>query len=163
MMRKKAIIMLCMMLIVLAIAAPATATRPEPVGDRLSIFPGNETTTFDAGKPFNISHGWSFVPPEDIPGSGLGFDLWVDDVFHEADMVYREAEPGESDGASIAWSWVNNFPEGMTAGTHKFRGEWFASCSYAVDLGLYTGPCSAPNEKVVTMTNQVYVDFIFNP
>ena len=159
MMRKKAITMLCMMLIVLAIAAPATATRPEPVGDRLSIFPDNPTTTFDAGQPFNISHGWSFVPPEDIPGSGLGFDLWVDSVFHEADMVYRAAQSGGGDGPSMTWQWVNNFPEGMTAGTHTFKGEWLASCSYAVNLGLYDGPCSTPNEIVVVSTNVVDVLF----
>lgn len=158
-MRKTIFIVLLIMLTILVVTAPATAARPEPVGARLSIFPGAEDFTFPAGEPFNISHGWSFAPPEDIPGSGLGFELWVDGVFHEPDIVYRAATPDGSEGPSLAWWWVHNFPEGMT-GAHTFTGEWFASCSYAVKSGQYAGPCSAPNEKVVLNTNVVEVTFL---
>lgn len=76
---KKAVLLLLIVVTILVLATPAAASRPELVGDRLSILPGNENETFPAGSPFHVVHGYRFLPGDHLEG-GLGFDLWIDTV-----------------------------------------------------------------------------------
>ncbi|HSO14218.1 MAG TPA: hypothetical protein VLT51_17705, partial [Anaerolineales bacterium] len=41
----------------LVMASPVTAARNEPIGDRINIL-AVYPTTFPAGAPFHIRHGW---------------------------------------------------------------------------------------------------------
>ena len=116
---------------------PATATTQQPVGPAINLLLG-EPTTFPAGAPFHLKHGWGLGPSDDAIGK-FSFALEVDGSFRTEDFVLRTVITGDPDVLSRIW--VFNFPSGMT-GTHTFVGHWLTPC-YAT-----AGPCSNPTAVV---------------
>ena len=61
----------------LVVAGAVPAAAPSPVGDRIGLF--SATTTFPAGQPFYLSHGWGVGATEPPAGAGIyEFRLDVD-------------------------------------------------------------------------------------
>jgi hypothetical protein len=158
-MAKKTMLLILIVMIGLVLVAPAVAAGQEPVGAKLSLWPGQTPTTFPAGEPFHVAHGWAFSPPDDVPGPGLSFGLTLDGVPQEVDFVWRTSTPIPGEGPGLSWMWVYNFPDGLT-GSHTFTGQWFASCLYLARLGLDPESCSSPNEIVLFSTNTAEVTFV---
>jgi hypothetical protein len=151
---KRVLLTLLLVCMVLPMAAPASAARPAPVGDRINIYVGGSPQTFPAGAPFHIRHGWQPDPTEGWPIGLFSFELEIDGQPVEADFVltYRDDE------SRLVRQWVHNFRGGMT-GDHVFTGHWLAPCLWAVDAGLYPGPCRNPGEIVEAWTTVVEVTF----
>lgn len=139
----------------LLLAIPAAATHRERVGPQINVLLGTPTT-FPAGAPFSISHGWGAGPPEQL--GILSFRLDVDGVPREEDFVSRVALPLPPGPPDLLWIWVHNFPDGMT-GTHTFTGHWIAPCEAAVEFHGFPGPCRTPNEPVEAITRSLTVTF----
>jgi hypothetical protein len=150
-------IFVLMLIATLVMAAPAAAKMKEPVGARIDVLFGTPTT-FSAGEPFHISHGF-WHDPREVSAGRFDFELEVDGVFRDEDFVERRSDPS-MDPDLILWRlWVHNFPQGMT-GTHTFTGHWYAPCRYAVDYYGYPGPCPTPNAKVEILTASLAVMFV---
>jgi hypothetical protein len=144
------------------VAGPAAAASKEPVGPHISVFLGTPTT-FPAGEPFHISHGWGIGATEPPAQAGIfGFRLDVDGIPRDADFVVRstDAPPKtEFDAPVLNRGWVFNFPDGMS-GTHTFTGHWIAPCGAAVaELG-YPGPCTTPNAPIEAIARSLTVTFV---
>jgi hypothetical protein len=96
------------------------------VGAAISVFRG-APTTFAAGAPFYIQHGFGLGANEPPTQAGIyAFRLDVDGVPRAADFVDRSTDaPPKTvyDGPVLNRSWIFNFPDGMT-GTHRFTGHW---------------------------------------
>ena len=151
----KKMITFLLILTLLAMATSAAATSKEPVGDRIIVF-GGGSTTFPAGAPFHIRHGW--VNDSNTDGIGIfDFELEIDGVLREEDFVMRSAESGDPD--ILIRFWVHNFPNGMT-GTHTFTGHWLGPCQPLVDMGFIPGPCTKPNAKVEALSRTLTVTFV---
>jgi hypothetical protein len=99
-----------------ALRVPAART----VGERISLFDGD--TSFPAGEPFYISHGFAgFTGPDPFRWD---FILEVDGVpVPDSGVVIEQRE----DELKLGGGRVYNFPDGMT-GTHTFDGYWYQSC-----------------------------------
>ncbi|HLF72783.1 MAG TPA: hypothetical protein VI524_00425 [Anaerolineales bacterium] len=151
---KKILFSILLVLSLLAVATPTAAARKVRVGTRFNLVAGTPTT-FTAGAPFHIAHGWIEASDDDAIGI-FEFQLEVDNVLQTADFVERSAESGNPDVLTRVW--VFNFPNGMT-GTHTFTGHWLGPCQTLVDHGLFTGPCSTPNEKVEAFSRTLTVTF----
>lgn len=152
---KKLLWTLLMVGMILPVTFPASAAKPEPIGDRINIFEsGNQSFTPET--PFHIAHGWSIDPRMGYPIARFSFELEIDGVSVEADFVETEFFHGADD--PLRRLWVHNFPGGMT-GEVEFTGRWFAPCQYAVDYGGYPGPCPDPIEVVEAKTTVVQVTF----
>ena len=152
---KKFLISVLLILSLLAVTTPAAAAQKVRVGERIILFAG-EPTTFTAGAPFHIAHGW--IAGSDGQGIGvLDFKLQVDGVFMKEDFVERSVISGNPDELNRAW--VFNFPTGMT-GEHTFIGHWFGPCQEMVNSGYLPGPCPKPNEKVEAFSRTVIVTFV---
>jgi hypothetical protein len=155
---KKILFMLAVVL-ALAIALPASAAPPAPVGTQINILIGTPAAV-PAGAPFHIAHGWLFDPTEPVPARPIGrfgFELEIDGVSQTPDFVQRERDASTTP-ASNTVRWVFNYPAGLT-GTHTFTGYWLAPCQYAVDAGYIPGPCAKANEVVVASTLSHTVTF----
>jgi hypothetical protein len=139
----KKIVTFLLILTLLAIATPAAADKNEPVGERINVLHGYPTT-YQAGVPFHIHHGWQILSNTDAIGI-YDFDLEIDGVWVEEDFISRWVESGDPD--TLHRGWWYNFADGMT-GTHTFVGHWIGPCQPLVDVGEYSGPCTKPNEKV---------------
>jgi hypothetical protein len=138
---------------VLLVAAPASAKKPEPVGDKLAVWPG-APETFPAGEPFHIWHGWHADPPASKAIGLFGYELEVDGVLREEDCVIRETDAGAK-----LLKCLHNFPDGMQ-GQHTFTGRWLAPCQVAVDTYWYPGPCAKRNEIIVFFEHTHVVEFL---
>lgn len=153
---------LAMLLALLLVAGPAAAGSKEPVGQRISVFLGTPTT-FPAGEPFHIRHGWGIGATEHPEQAGIfSFRLDVDGVPRDADFVLRSADTPpktEYEAPVLNRSWVFNFPDGMS-GTHTFTGHWIEPCGVAVAELAYPGPCTTPNAPVEAITRSVTVSFV---
>ena len=146
----KKTVTILLILSLLAMAAPATAAKKEPIGDRINVLIGSPTT-FPAGSPFHILHGW--VPTSDADAIGIfDFELEVDGVLRKEDFVLRSAESGDPD--VLIRLWVHNFPNGMT-GTHTFTGHWLGPCELVTP-----GSCAQPNAKVEALSRTMTVTFV---
>jgi hypothetical protein len=143
-------------------AGPAAADPKEPVGDRISVFLGTPTS-FAAGKPFHIRHGWGIGATEPPERAGLfGFRLDVDGVPRGADFVIRTTDPApktEFESPVLNRSWVFNFPSGMS-GIHTFTGHWITPCDVAVADYGYAAPCPTPHAPVVAFSRSLTVTFV---
>ena len=108
--------------------------------------------TYPAGAPFHIQHGW-LTAPKDAPPGNFDFQLEMDGVYQSHDFY---SVVGGQDALSITW--LFNYPDGMS-GVRTFTGHWFAPCQYAVELGMYPGPCPSPNMPVEAYTRTLTVTF----
>jgi len=143
--------------LVLVMAAPATAAGRETVGDKISIFFSQpDRIEFPAEEPFHISHGHGLEPGDASSIGVFDFALLVDDVVVDEDYVQQVVD--RSQDIWFKRLWVYNFAEGMT-GTHTFTAIWYAPCEWAVENGYSSGPCTKPNAKVVMSSNSVIIDF----
>ena len=144
----------------LLIVLPVQAHGHTPTGAYIHLTYG--PTTFPAGEPFHISHGWSIVPDEYAPVGRWTFELEVDGVPMKPTFHWIEAYPAEPNMGYPTWvvrTPVFNFPDGMEAGSYTFTGHNYAPCEQAVYYGLYTGTCSTPNEKIDVFTRTLTVTF----
>src|SRR2546430_11378683 len=133
-----------MALALIALPAAANAGTNEPVGPAVSVLLGTPTS-FPAGQPFHITHGWAVgatAPPQAV---GIyAFRLEVDGVTRAPDFITRTADSPQSTGYDapvLNRSWTFNFPGGMT-GTHTFTGHWIEPCQ------LVRSTCATPNDPV---------------
>jgi F5/8 type C domain len=139
----------------------ASASAPTPVGERINVYLGSPTT-FPAGQPFNIRHGWGIGPAEAAAAGIYSFRLDVDGTARPADDVARSTgspPTTEYELPILNRTWIFNFPAGMT-GTHRFTGHWIAPCKTAVEEMGYPGPCLSPAEPVEALTRSLTVDFM---
>jgi hypothetical protein len=143
-------------------AGPAAGGAKEPVGEPISVYLGNPTT-FPAGAPFHIRHGWGIGATEPPEQAGIyGFRLEVDGVTRAVDFLIRSTDPAPAtayDSPVLNRGWVFNFPDGMS-GIHTFTGHWIAPCRAAVAEQGYSGPCSTPNAPVDAITRSLTVTFV---
>jgi hypothetical protein len=146
----------------LALVGGAPASVPAQVGDRINVIAGTPTT-YPAGQPFHVRHGWGVGATAQPEQAGLwGFQLEVDGAPRDPDAVMRSTDPAPVtayDYPILNRGWVFNFPEGMT-GMHTFTGRWIAPCNAAVDSLGHTGACRTPNERVVAIERSLTVDFV---
>ena len=152
-MKKK--ILLIVLIAALVFVVPAAAKGKTPVGERINVLFGTPTS-YPAGEPFHISHGWLFDLPDHAPVGIWLFRLEVDGVFVEHDFVQTEIISKKP--TTITKKYVFNFPGGMT-GTHTFTGHWYGSCQVMVDTGYYPGPCPKPNAQIEFWTETLTVTF----
>jgi hypothetical protein len=154
MVRKFAVSIL-LVLAFLIVTTSSTAAKTERVGTQINLRSGTPST-FPAGAPFHIAHGWT--GPVDT-GKGLaGYDieLEVDSVLMNEDFVEHSVTRGKP--ALLTKMWVFNFPDGMT-GIHTFTEHSYAACQDLVDAGYIPGPCRNPIEKVELDVLTVTVNF----
>ena len=135
--------------------SPVFASSKLPVGEPISVG-GGYPTTFPAGDPFHIKHGWAMETTENGPPGKYGFELYVDGERVKEDFVMRTFNP-DTHPVTFDLVWVHNFPDGMT-GTRTFTGKWYAPCEYAIELG-YLGPCPQPNASVMIVEGNLTVEF----
>jgi len=157
----KARLSILVLIAVLVLAVPtAVADRPQPTGERISIYPP-DPDTFQAGEPFYIAHGWRNDPTWGIPLGRFDFQVEVDGIYRDADFFVTERVL-DGEVWKIQRLWVYNFPDGMPAGEVTFIGHWLAPCQAAVDYHYYPGPCAKSNEIVEPYTDPLTVTF-FEP
>ena len=152
---KKMLVSILLILSMLVVTTPAAAAEKVRVGERIILFTG-EPTTFTAGAPFHIAHGWIAFSDEQAIGV-IDFKLQVDGVYIKEDFVERSVISGSPDEHNVGW--VFNFPTGMT-GEHTFIGHWFGPCQELVNEGYLPGPCPKPNEKLEAFSRTVIVTFV---
>jgi hypothetical protein len=108
----------------LVVAAPATANSKPTTGQRISLYA--PPTTFPAGTPFYVEHGFicalSDVGCIKTQISGLSsFSLYVDGVLQPSTV---DVDTVGGSGGSISKRFLTNFPSGLPAGDHTFTGVW---------------------------------------
>ncbi|MEN8240833.1 MAG: hypothetical protein ABFS17_02840 [Chloroflexota bacterium] len=149
-------ILFLVVIALLVVVMPVSAKPKAPVGDRLFVWPGAQTT-FPAGEGFHIKHGWLLIIPDEAPVGAWSFALEIDGVFVDNDYVSRQVVGHKP--LLIEKYYVHNFSEGMT-GTHTFTGHWYATCQALVHGGFLPGPCADRNEVVEYHVHSVTVDFL---
>ena len=142
---KKSTLLLILVLVALLCATPALAAPKTPTGDRIFLVCDEPycsgTQDYPANTPFHIQHGWTLFPTwGDEPGQWR-FELEVDGSTVSPTYTLRWTEVTEW-GPFIHFSWVYNFPDGMT-GTHTFTGHWIGTCGLALEWGM-TDECTNP-------------------
>ena len=148
---KKSVVAL-LWLALMMIALPVAARGNDPVGTRIDVL-RSTPTTFPAGYPFHIQHGFFAINSSTRKGIGqYDFKLEIDGEFVRADFRLFDTEVVAGETTQEVW-WLFNFPEGLTAGDHTFTGHWYLPCY------LTPGPCATPNEKVETHSNSLTVTF----
>jgi hypothetical protein len=137
----------------IVVAAPAAAGPQERVGSRINVLFGNPTT-YPAGQPFHVAHGWSIDPQQGLLGK-WNFALEVDGVPMRSDFVERNWFEDPEFGRLTTRFWVYNFPSGLPGGTHTLTGRWQGPCRHAPD----GTECSRPSEVVDMLVRSVTVTF----
>jgi hypothetical protein len=105
--------LLALTMIGTALAAPPS-TR---TGDRINLL-FSTPETYPAGTAFHIQHGWCAI--ERTPPGRYRFDLFLNGERVRLRVDATERHPG---CLWIKW-YVANFPGGLPAGDHEFRGVW---------------------------------------
>ena len=123
---------------------------PKTVGERVLLVNGE--ISFQAGKPFHITHGLIGYYELGLPvGNSFGLDRMV----LEIDGVERRPKYLDIDWTNykkeVGWRVVTklytfNFPEGM-AGTHTFTRRYFLTCQSIQNLGIPM-TCDHPAEVI---------------
>lgn len=136
----------------LVFALPTAAGSRDRIGPRINVLRGTPTT-YPAGAPFRIEHGWSScLAASDLLANGrLGFDLDVDGVEREPSFVDVSRLRKEDTGLAcdvLNRSTVYNFPNGLPAGSHTFRGHWIGPCKPLVGDDQYDAICANPAEVI---------------
>ena len=149
----KKLAILFMMLALAIITAPVAAQGHATVGERIDLAFGPEVTTYPAGTPFHIQHGWV----NDHPAAGAfnwghaRFELDIDG--EPVHWTYRDVEV-TSDYKRVTY--ITNFPDGMS-GVHELTGHWLLKCSDAIEL--FGAECSPPGSLHEVFTRTVTVTF----
>lgn len=113
----KKIYLLIAIVVILALANPVFAGKPEPNGVPLEL--GNDT--FPAETAFHIKHGWLY---ETHPDLSHKYELEWNGEIQKNDIFDIQKDP---DTGAWTWVWIYNFPDGLT-GTHTFVHRWYARC-----------------------------------
>lgn len=148
-------------LAVLMTTTPVSAASNVPVGERIFL-PGyayGSTTTYPAGVPFHIYHGWrnqgGEIDPVFLPRTS--FKLWIDDVLIKETYIDRGVMWDDTLKANVQKKiYYYNFPTGM-AGLHKFTGRWYCQCADR------STTCKDPKEIIEAQEWTIYIDFISTP
>ena len=72
-MKSKILVLFLGSLLLVGAISPAMAAE-EPVGDRIDVL-YEEPSTYPAGEPFFVGHGWSDAPLPHVPIGRFGFTL----------------------------------------------------------------------------------------
>lgn len=154
-------LLLAALALALTLAAGSPAGPVEPVGDRINVFAGMPTS-YPAGQPFHVRHGWGVGTdaPPDLAGL-FGFELEVDGSPRSPEAVLRTTDATKTTFEDVVLNraWLFNFEAGLS-GTHTFTGRWLAPCRLAVEELGYPAPCERPNEVVVALERSLTVDFV---
>ena len=113
-------VLLALAALLFAVPASAGAAEIPTVGERINLF--DPPRTFEAGVAFHVSHGWGAAGLESTHVSTIpdySFELFVDGV-----QVHGPKSITIVDGEWQEIVWTFNFPEGLDAGSHEFRGVW---------------------------------------
>lgn len=140
----------------LLIVLPVQAQVDKTIGERINIL-GGAPTTYPAGEPFHVSHGWSLAAQDNAPAGLWTFELEVDGVSLKPDFI--EHTVISYDPTFLGISYIFNFPDGLSSGLHTFTGHWFIPCGQAVRYGVIPGPCSTPNAKIEVFAIPLTVNF----
>lgn len=154
----KRLYLLLIVLCALLVAVPASAAKPEMLGEQINIFT-HTPDEYPAGEPFHIVHGWEGLPLGEIQPGKFDFKLYVDGEFVNEDFVEREVSQSD-EGPLLLMLWVHNFPGGLETGSHTFDGYWYSSCGYAVEMGYIDGPCEKVNKTILVKFDTHTVLFI---
>jgi hypothetical protein len=108
--------------LLLALVAPlsAQASGLPTTGTRIGLLA--PPSTFPADTPFYVTQGFTCEASKTDCLSGLThFDLYVDgqQLPSATDLTFG------SDGTLLSKFNLTNFPSGLSAGPHVFRGEWY--------------------------------------
>jgi hypothetical protein len=147
-MKKK--FLLIVFAVMLLMAAPAAAKRADPVGEEINVLWWTPTS-YPAGDPFHVQHGWLFEDAHGYPMGKFDFELFLDGAPQDCIKVI-ENRP------YMKRTRLCNYRDGLPAGPHTFVGNWIAPCQYALDYG-YTSSCAKPNDPFVVFTQTLIVDF----
>ena len=150
--RKILILMLVVVILLSVVVVPAMARGKLPDGVRFNLRSGRPTT-HEAGEPFHIQHGWLLRPPEDKALGKWTFALWVDGKPRQVDWKDFTANQSQEGQIELTRLWVFNFADGLPAGTHTFKGTWYAPCYEVED------DCRWPFKKVAKETFELVVTF----
>ena len=120
-MKKRVIFVVVALLLLITI--PVAAKEKEPVGPSLDW----DVTTFLAGEPFHIQHGWRLgpTPMKTFNPGGYSFELELDGEIIKPSYKMVGYNPSEENYEKL---YIYNFPDGMT-GTHTFIGHYYGTCS----------------------------------
>jgi len=153
---KKFALLICAIMLLMSVN-PVTAANqpPQPVGDQINLLDGDQT--YPADTAFFIAHAliWDTSSPNH-PGR-LDFKLEVDNHFVNEDLVNHILMRGDDYNTQII-AWLFNFPDGMQ-GEHTFEGHWIVPCAMALEDGL-TDECSNPAAPFEAMYAKAVVTFI---
>lgn len=144
----KKLLLFLSLVVVFVLATPASAGRPQPVGETL----GWDVTEWYPDTPFNLSHGWILNLPDEGPIRSFGFKLELDGGLLMPDFIQREI----NDEMQYSKIHVYNFPDGMT-GEHTFTGHYYAPCY------LYFDDCVFPKKRVEVSTESQTITFNLTP
>lgn len=118
---------------------PVASAKQERSGNQFSLVLAclNENSAIKgvetpmAGEPFHIAHGFAEAPNL---VNGLGqydFDLWVDGVSQKGKLDVTTSNG--DDGNVVQRTFVYNYPDGLSAGSHSVRAVWSDSSGVALD------------------------------
>jgi hypothetical protein len=154
-MKKFALLICAIMLLMSVNPVVAQGGRPEPTGDRIDLWAGDQTypanTAFYIGDSFYYDTGYQAYPGK------FDIQLEVDSNFVNEDGVYHGAIVGE-DVTYVVVGWLYNFPDGMQ-GTHTFEIHFMYACELALQEGL-TDYCSYPTAPFEVLNLEAEVTFI---
>jgi len=128
----------------LVFTAGASAAGYKTVGYGLPL---SGVSTFPAGQPFHIAHGWVNAPSF-LEHQSLGeyqILVAVDGTEVKPSFIVTRTSQDPTFGTLVTTDYVFNFPDGMT-GTHVFRTTYLGPCQGLVDGGYVTGPCDKQND-----------------
>ena len=151
---KKFALLICAIMLLLSVNPVAAANQPpQPVGDQINLLDGDQT--YPADTAFFIAH-YFVLGTGVVPNLGrFDFKLEIDGQLVNEDFVHHAVMTGDVNTLIIAW--LFNFPDGMQ-GEHTFEGHWIVPCAFALQEGLTTA-CSNPGAPFQYMYAEAVVDF----
>jgi hypothetical protein len=119
--------------------APSALAAQERSGDQfvLSIACLNENSAIKvvdtplAGEPFHIAHGWRNAPSDVDDLGQYDFDLWIDGEPQKGKLDVTVSH--EEHGTELQRTFVQNYPEGLSSGSHTIRAVWSDPTGIALD------------------------------
>jgi hypothetical protein len=155
-MKKFALIICAIMLLMSVNPVVAQGGPHTPTGERLELFSTN-ITEYPADTAFFIAEYWSLFNAT-YPLGKFDFKLEVDNEFVDETFLIHQVIQMEDGSKIIITAWVFNFPEGME-GTHTFVGYSYCPCAFALDFGL-VDECSNLNATIEDSTYEAEITFI---
>jgi hypothetical protein len=153
---KKFALLICAIMLLMSVNPVVAANQPpQPVGDQINLLDGDQA--YPADTAFFIAHYFSLGTGV-VPNLGrFDFKLEIDGQLVNEDFVHHVVMRGE-DYNTIIIAWLFNFPDGMQ-GEHTFEGHWIVPCSVALQEGLTT-TCSNPGAPFQYLYAEANVTFI---